>query len=513
MCSIDLAEVRDDQLPPDPWTDAEWEAALAESRASTRRSHWGRFMRLYGADDGDPRSHEMLCDEQLIARLVDVEALTTQLMALQARDLRALRTRRLGEQAGVRPPGHTPDACTQGCCDADGWVTLEVAQSLALSERQVERRLDTAERLERYHDVAAAVDDGLLQSWTASKLLEHLDALAGHVTRARLAAIEQSTVAWLTDRPRTVGQLNARMRRLLVQARDDDGSDDGAVTATDRGVHVVPSDAGGLATLIARLPEADAIAIASVLTALATDPVDPADGRTRDQRRCDLLTTSVTGLRAAHGCSGDVDLVVREAGSFCVRLDVTIPATSLLGRGAPAEIPGYGVVPAATAQSIAALGKDHVRARPLIYDPSTGRLVGAAHRHEPMDAQPGMAWLGSVQASRSYDHPPRMEQLVRLRDATCRAPGCPRRADTCDCDHVVPYPQGATSVENTCCLCRRHHRLKTHAPGWSLHMDPDGSASWTTPSGQVLTTDPADYAEPDVSSTMTSNPEDDIPPF
>jgi hypothetical protein len=116
-----------------------------------------------------------------------------------------------------------------------------------------------------------------------------------------------------------------------------------------------------------------------------------------------------------------------------------------------------------------------------------------------------------------------MEQLVHLRDATCRAPGCVRRAQRCDCDHVVPYPKGPTSVDNTCCLCRRHHRLKTHAPGWSLSLARDGTATWTTPAGRTLRTDPADYRDTlreadggpagDDPGNGPSAPDDDIPPF
>jgi hypothetical protein len=32
-------------------------------------------------------------------------------------------------------------------------------------------------------------------------------------------------------------------------------------------------------------------------------------------------------------------------------------------------------------------------------------------------------------------------------------------------------------------LCRRHHRLKTHAAGWSFRLDADGALWVTTPSG------------------------------
>jgi hypothetical protein len=45
------------------------------------------------------------------------------------------------------------------------------------------------------------------------------------------------------------------------------------------------------------------------------------------------------------------------------------------------------------------------------------------------------------------------------------------------------------------CLCRRHHRLKTHGH-WSLAMSPDGICTWVDRrTGQVHTTEPADYRE------------------
>ncbi len=67
-------------------------------------------------------------------------------------------------------------------------------------------------------------------------------------------------------------------------------------------------------------------------------------------------------------------------------------------------------------------------------------------------------------------------------------------------DAVVP-PSGPTSTTsppttaaarpdcaNLCTLCRRHHRLKTHAPGWRFAMTADGMLSVTTPSGITRTT-------------------------
>ncbi|MGB9373428.1 MAG: hypothetical protein WCA82_04630, partial [Jiangellales bacterium] len=87
-------------------------------------------------------------------------------------------------------------------------------------------------------------------------------------------------------------------------------------------------------------------------------------------------------------------------------------------------------------------------------------------------------------------------------------------ATACDCDHVVPYPHGPTTAHNTCCLCRRHHRLKTHAPHWHTTLDPDGRLIWTTPTGHTLTTDPHDH-RPDDGGAPDSprEPEPDPPPF
>ncbi|MET0765528.1 MAG: DUF222 domain-containing protein [Blastococcus sp.] len=72
----------------------------------------------------------------------------------------------------------------------------------------------------------------------------------------------------------------------------------------------------------------------------------------------------------------------------------------------------------------------------------------------------------------------------RARDRHCRHPGCHNRVGRTDLDHVIAHADGgATDCDNLCCLCRRHHRLKTHAPGWSFRLDADGALHVTTPTG------------------------------
>ncbi|WP_051515378.1 HNH endonuclease signature motif containing protein [Candidatus Blastococcus massiliensis] len=106
-----------------------------------------------------------------------------------------------------------------------------------------------------------------------------------------------------------------------------------------------------------------------------------------------------------------------------------------------------------------------------------------------------------------YRPSPAQRRFLRTRDRTCRHPGCRTSVARTDLDHVVPHADGgATSCRNLCCLCRRHHRLKTHASGWRFTMTADGALTVTTPSGVSRVTRPPGSRVPDRS-------DDDPPPF
>jgi hypothetical protein len=491
---------------------SEWEVVVEEFVA---RSPWGRFGRVFGGEASDVA---VLSEEELLRGLADAEGLITQLAAAQGRLLLELRRRRSATQREAAPDRHVPGSCTRGCCDPDGWMGLEVAQALAVSERRVSTRLDTAQRLARFTRLRDVVEQGQVQAWTATKLAEHLDELSTLITRDRLRSVEAAMVVWLLDRPRTVGQMSARMRRLILTARADAGQDSPRRDARDRRVWVEAAGVDGLATLIAHLPPTDALAVRPVLSAVAHDPTSPTDTGTREQRRTDLLTTMITGAPATYGDPADTDLTPTGnpggAGGVGVQVTVTIPADTLGGGPIPGEVPGWGPLPATTARDLAARATS---CHALVYHPDTGQLLGlstllrsglpggpaaaAACTDPPGRTGGGTAggegvavrWLDALPPSGGYAHPPVMERLVKARDVTCRAPGCTRAAAACDCDHVVPYPRGATSPANTCCLCRRHHRLKTHAPGWHTQTAGHAHLLGTTPTGHTLTTDPHDH--------------------
>jgi hypothetical protein len=84
----------------------------------------------------------------------------------------------------------------------------------------------------------------------------------------------------------------------------------------------------------------------------------------------------------------------------------------------------------------------------------------------------------------------KLAEFIRMRDLTCRFPGCDVPAECCDIDHTVPWPLGPTHPSNLKCECRKHHLLKTFWTAWNEVQPPDGTVLWTAPSGRTYTTRP-----------------------
>jgi hypothetical protein len=106
-----------------------------------------------------------------------------------------------------------------------------------------------------------------------------------------------------------------------------------------------------------------------------------------------------------------------------------------------------------------------------------GRLVAAVTRRELQNAVRCGRGLGPPPAVDRYEPTPAHRRFGRTRDRNCRHPGCGNRAGWADLDHVVAHAAGGeTDCVNLCCLCRRHHRLKTHAAAGATSCRP--TASW-----------------------------------
>jgi hypothetical protein len=143
-----------------------------------------------------------------------------------------------------------------------------------------------------------------------------------------------------------------------------------------------------------------------------------------------------------------------------VELHVVTDLPTMLGLAEnPAELLGYGTIPASIARILAG----DANRRRLIIDPVTGHLLDFGHR--------------------VYRPPQELKNFLIARDRVCRFPGCSMAAERCDQDHGCPYDKGGdTSSCNCHCLCRRHHILKTTG-GWTLECHGDGSLTWISPNG------------------------------
>jgi hypothetical protein len=85
-----------------------------------------------------------------------------------------------------------------------------------------------------------------------------------------------------------------------------------------------------------------------------------------------------------------------------------------------------------------------------------------------------------------HDPSTALTAAVKLRDQRCSGPGCTMPASRCHLDHELAYPDGPTAEWNLDDKSARCHGAKHH--GWTVTRHPDGSSTWTSPTGRTYTT-------------------------
>jgi hypothetical protein len=159
-------------------------------------------------------------------------------------------------------------------------------------------------------------------------------------------------------------------------------------------------------------------------------------------------------------------------------VQITVGLSTLLGLDEePGDLAGHGPVSAQTARDLAfGLGSTWRR---LVTDPLSGALLDYGRT--------------------TYRPPAALADHVRARDVTCRTPNCTRPATSCDLDHVISWPAGATSENNLQTKCDIDHRLK-HEGGWRHQIStdpqhPPGTVIMISPTGHVYVSHPHDYTD------------------
>jgi len=218
-----------------------------------------------------------------------------------------------------------------------------------------------------------------------------------------------------------------------------------------------PNDESGTTSVWGRLLTTDAALLAERLAAM-TAGVCQQDPRTHGQRRADAIGALAAGSTALACQCGSAECAtnsVDDGRAGSIIMHVVADDTAAL-------IPGMsnGTIPAAQLRDVIGGG---AKIKPLAVPQS------AQDRYRPSAT---------------------LDRFIRLRDLTCRHPGCDRPAMHADVDHTVPYPAGPTHPANLKAYCRHHHLLKTFWPGWSDEQLPDGTVRITTPTGHIYTTKP-----------------------
>ncbi|MEW9873115.1 DUF222 domain-containing protein [Arthrobacter sp. HS15c] len=281
-----------------------------------------------------------------------------------------------------------------------------------------------------------------------------------------------------------------------------------ARSVLDRRLEYAP-DRDGMAWLSAYLPADQAAGIWNGVTAAARALQGPAEGRTLTQLRADVAaklllsagftTTSpspeaTAGRTSDDGVAGGVPVAdgVDEAVAGLVpafdgvdsgrvpfpaaQVLVTVPVFALMGlTDEPADLDGYGPIPASMARKLVADGASSFRR--VLIDPRDGA---------PLE-------IGRA----NYRIPPAMRRWLRLRDGKCSFPGCNNHSLDNEADHILAWADGGnTGITNLGSLCRKHHRLK-HTTAWTpTEATKDEPPGWISPTGRRYQSEHQDWVPP-----------------
>jgi HNH endonuclease len=320
--------------------------------------------------------------------------------------------------------------------DSTATFALNQGMSDSAGTDQIHFALELRERLPR---VWARLQSGELQAWRARRIAQstihepadiaawvdtHIAAIAhkaGPITLSRIVQEAKVRLHPLETELASLDYLERRHVRLF-----DDLSPEGVATIE---IRADLKDAYDFDRTVSE--------IAHILGAFGSN--EPFD-----VRRSLAIGILADPQAAADLLHGDAEATTRPSQRKQVQLIVHLTPESLNGRNPVARLDRSGGVPMLERQVREWCGRldSNVKVTPV---------VDLAHQI----------------SVRQYEVPERLKQQIQLRDGTCVFPHCTRPASACDSDHIEPYDEGgSTSTANLAPLCRRHHRLKTHA-GWS----------------------------------------------
>ena len=408
-------------------------------------------------------------------------------------------TRRRG-YARLAPESRARDHLAAAC-----QLTTWHAARLVTAGMQVHRRLPK---------VRAMVEEGLLPEQLAIDLACRLAEVPDDIVGAVEAYITAKLRGDLEGGDRPSKPRMDKMVDSAIEDADPRAAQDAVDAATEERKVRVRQSGNGMATLWAKLPAADAEMLWRRIQNDADVAAKNGSPRPIDQLRADALSalavyrpTMTTGCNCGGGTGGDSADGEASDGEASGADDNHGFDIAEVGLGPDLPRPTVGNAAAATGQQIritviasAAHGRpnrvEFINGAYSSFDWLCQELLegdDARVRFEIIDPTPG-AMDDPAQRLR-YVISPSLAERIRLRDGTCRHPGCSVEARDCDIDHVIAFNRdepalGGPTVEwNLMCLCRSHHREKTFG-GATYQLGALGDLVITTETGHRHRTRP-----------------------
>ncbi|WP_084216487.1 HNH endonuclease signature motif containing protein [Pseudonocardia spinosispora] len=421
----------------------------------------------------------------------------------------------------------------------------ELRPALSWTRRRAEAELDFSWELTvRLPWVFDALDSGDIDLPKARVFATYLADLPLARRTEICAAVLPKAPGW------TTGRLAAHLRKLVISA-DPQSARELYEKALARRRVVGYLDSAGTAVLSANdiAPE-DMAAACTRISRLAAAVKRRGHPARMDQLRADLFCGLLDGTLHSLSRTEIIDHFLGSVPSGKAQgIEVRAELGTLLGISRrPGELPGWGPLLADNTRS-AVLAQRGGSWYFAVCDDDGYLLVPGITRRRPLQARdlrdggmvelqvstsllarlmesPPVGWEAVIAdiaaqyaawptASAAFDSQPGrrfptagLRRANRMRDRTCRGPGCRRPATESQFDHTVDHARGGPTTDaNGGQLCAHDHDLKTRGH-WCLKQPEPGVFLWTSPLGQVHRT----RGDPVIIPPLTA-PEDDLPPF
>jgi hypothetical protein len=339
----------------------------------------------------------------------------------------------------------------------------EVGAALRIPDRTAEKLIRTSQSL--VNDLPStllALGEGRLTYRHAQILVDQgygLDPASLRELERRMLPVAQKN---------TPSRFEQSVRKTRERLNPESMVERHTKAVAERGTELI-AEQDGMAFFGGHVGAVLAVAIDERITTIARSRQGADEQRTLSELKADVFTDILLDVDGPQRTSsGRGPNPIDRYRSIRPTVLLTVPALTLLNQSnEPGMIEGYGPIDRITAREIASFSKTMRR---LITDPVSGIVLSMDRRR--------------------YRIPKDLRTWLRVRDGTCRFPGCNRNAGKAEIDHTHDWALGGkTNYDNLASLCPGHHTLKG-VGDWKVKQLGGGRLLWTSPAKIPYETEP-----------------------